>query len=92
MANILADKTLYSDFSFKNLRRLKKKKSSLVRLYSVLQRRTQLPHEKVQLLVPINVVLLTRVLRCSYRAQTNYACRNGYPRNALHPYRLSYRR
>ena len=50
MANILGDRTLNSDLSFKK----KTKKSSFVTLplatlYFVLQR-TQLPHEKIQLL------------------------------------------
>ena len=51
MANILADKTLSSDFSFYKTT----KKSSLVTLplvtlHFVLQRRTQLSHKKIQLL------------------------------------------
>ena len=51
MANILADKTLNSDFSFEK----KTKKTSLVvlplvTLHFVLQKRTQLPHEKIHLL------------------------------------------
>ena len=45
MANIIADKILYSDFSFKK----KTKKSSLVTLHFVLHR-TQMPHEKIPLL------------------------------------------
>ena len=61
MANILADKTLYSDFSFYK----KTKKSSLVtlplvRLHFVLQRRTQLPDEKYNFLNnnPPNMIVL----------------------------------
>ena len=61
MANILADKILYSDFSFFK----EDLKSSLVTLplvtlHFVLQRKTQLPHEKYHFLNinPSNMIML----------------------------------